>query len=103
MWNWLPRHLIAQGIPESKALNILSLGFALGLLMGRVAVSPILIRVPAVAGDTGGVDRDGGDDVSDAADQQAGHGCGAGFHCGAVDGAGVSHYAGHHGRRRFRR
>ena len=48
VWNWLPRHLIAQGIPESRALNILSLGFALGLLMGRVGVSPILIRVPAV-------------------------------------------------------
>jgi fucose permease len=48
IWNWLPRHLIAQGIPESRALNILSLGFALGLLIGRVGVSPILIRVPAV-------------------------------------------------------
>jgi fucose permease len=48
VWNWLPRHLIAQGIPESRALNILSLGFALGLLIGRVGVSPILIRVPAV-------------------------------------------------------
>ena len=36
VWNWLPRHLIAQGIPESRALNILSLGFALGLLIGRV-------------------------------------------------------------------
>jgi len=49
VWNWLPRHLIAQGIPESKALNILSLGFALGLLVGRVGVSPVLIHVPAVA------------------------------------------------------
>jgi fucose permease len=48
VWNWLPRHLIAQGIPESRALNILSLGFALGILLGRTAVLPILIRVPAV-------------------------------------------------------
>src|ERR1700678_2412829 len=48
IWNWLPRHLIAQGIPESRALNILSLGFALGLLVGRVGVAPILIRVPAI-------------------------------------------------------
>jgi fucose permease len=48
VWNWLARHLIAQGIPESRALNILSLGFALGLLVGRVAVSPILISVPAI-------------------------------------------------------
>lgn len=48
IWNWLVRHLIAQGISESRALNILSLGFALGLLIGRVIVSPILIHVPAV-------------------------------------------------------
>lgn len=48
VWNWLPRHLIAQGIPESRALNILSLGFALGLLVGRVGVSQILINVPAI-------------------------------------------------------
>ncbi len=47
VWNWLARHLIAQGIPEARALNILSLGFALGLLIGRVAVSPVLISVPA--------------------------------------------------------
>jgi fucose permease len=48
IWNWLPRHLIAQGIPESRALNILSLGFALGLLIGRAGVLPVLIRVPAI-------------------------------------------------------
>jgi fucose permease len=48
IWNWLAQHLIAQGIPETRALNILSLGFALGLLIGRVAVSPILISVPSV-------------------------------------------------------
>jgi fucose permease len=48
VWNWLPRHLIAQGIPESRALNILSLGFALGLLIGRVGVSPILMSVSPI-------------------------------------------------------
>jgi fucose permease len=48
IWNWLPRHLIAQGIPESRALNILSLGFALGILIGRVGILPVLIRVPAI-------------------------------------------------------
>ena len=48
VWNWLPRHLIAQGIPEARALNILSLGFALGLLLGRIGVAPILIGVPAI-------------------------------------------------------
>jgi fucose permease len=46
IWNWLAQHLIAQGIPETRALNVLSLGFALGILVGRVAVSPILISVP---------------------------------------------------------
>lgn len=45
VWNWLVRHLIAQGVTERKALTILSLGFALGLLVGRVAVSPILTGV----------------------------------------------------------
>jgi fucose permease len=49
VWNWLPQHLIAQGIPESRALNVLSVGFALGLLLGRVLVSPILIHVPATS------------------------------------------------------
>jgi len=45
VWNWLARHLIAQGIDEKRALNILSLGFALGLLIGRVAASQILTTV----------------------------------------------------------
>ncbi|HKX00561.1 MAG TPA: MFS transporter [Bryobacteraceae bacterium] len=47
VWNWLTSHLIAQGVPEARALKILSLGFALGLLIGRVVVSPILIKVSA--------------------------------------------------------
>lgn len=47
VWNWLAKHLIAQGVEKTSALNILSLGFALGLLVGRVAVSPVLIKVPA--------------------------------------------------------
>jgi len=46
VWNWLAAHLIAQGVAESRALNILSLGFALGLLLGRVVVSQILRTVP---------------------------------------------------------
>ena len=48
VWNWLVRHLVAQGVPESRALNILSLGFALGMLVGRVAVAPVLIHASAV-------------------------------------------------------
>jgi fucose permease len=45
VWNWLARHLIAQGVSEGKALTILSLGFALGLLIGRVVVSRVLTDV----------------------------------------------------------
>lgn len=48
VWNWLVRHLIAQGIPAARALNILSLGFGLGLLIGRVAILPVLISVPSI-------------------------------------------------------
>jgi fucose permease len=43
--NWLATYLITRGIPKTTALNILSLGFALGLLIGRVAVSGILMKV----------------------------------------------------------
>src|ERR1051325_7430806 len=46
--NWLPRYLIAQDIPESRALNILSLGFGLGVLAGRLGASQILRNVSSV-------------------------------------------------------
>ena len=42
VWNWMARHLIAQGVDERKAFNILGLGFALGITLGRVAVVPVL-------------------------------------------------------------
>ncbi|HVO97781.1 MAG TPA: MFS transporter [Bryobacteraceae bacterium] len=48
VWNWLASYLISRNIDKAKALNILSLGFALGLLLGRVVVSRILIRVSSV-------------------------------------------------------
>lgn len=48
VWNWLVQHLIAQGVPQIRALNILSFGFALGLLLGRVAASQILVTVPGL-------------------------------------------------------
>jgi fucose permease len=48
VWNWLQKYLIGRGIPEKNALNILSLGFALGLLVGRVVVSRILIKVSSI-------------------------------------------------------
>ncbi len=49
MWNWLPKYLVGRGMPEATALNILSLGFAFGLLLGRVAVLPILAKVPPLS------------------------------------------------------
>src|SRR6185437_7727428 len=44
IWNWLPKYLIASGMPRSNALTILSLGFACGLLSGRILAAPILFR-----------------------------------------------------------
>jgi len=49
VWNWLVQHLIAQGIPQGRALNVLSFGFALGLLVGRLGASQILISVRGVS------------------------------------------------------
>jgi len=49
VWNWLVQHLIAQGIPQGRALNILSFGFALGLLFGRLAASEILVSVQGIS------------------------------------------------------
>jgi fucose permease len=46
VWNWLVKYLLTQGVSETTALNVLSLGFALGLLLGRVAIAPVLIKVP---------------------------------------------------------
>jgi len=45
VWNWLVQHLIAQGVPQVRALNVLSFGFALGMLFGRLGASQILISV----------------------------------------------------------
>lgn len=47
VWNWLVQYLVARGIPQASATNTLAFGFAIGLLIGRVVVSGILIRVPA--------------------------------------------------------
>ena len=45
IWNWLPKYLIATGTPRAVALNILSLGFACGLLCGRIAATSLLWRL----------------------------------------------------------
>jgi fucose permease len=47
VWNWLKIYMMGRGIPEGTAQNIVSWGFAFGLLIGRVVVSRILIKVPA--------------------------------------------------------
>jgi FHS family L-fucose permease-like MFS transporter len=49
MSNWLVKYLISKGVARDHALRILSLGFALGLLSGRVIASRILNRVSAAA------------------------------------------------------
>jgi len=43
--NWLASYLISKGIPKDDALNIMALRFGLGLLIGRVAIAPVLIKV----------------------------------------------------------
>lgn len=44
IWNWFPKFLISTGIPTVKALNILSFGFASGLLVGRIVASKLLAK-----------------------------------------------------------
>lgn len=44
IWNWIVKYLIAQGIAESTALNILS-GFAVGMLLGRLSAASLLIKL----------------------------------------------------------
>ena len=45
VFNWLVAYLVAQGVEENFAQNILAFGFALGLLVGRLVVSRILLGV----------------------------------------------------------
>jgi fucose permease len=48
VWNWFKQYLITQNIDAKTAGTILSLGFALGLLVGRIVVAPILLRVSSI-------------------------------------------------------
>jgi fucose permease len=49
VFNWLNKYLIdEQGLDSTTALNILSWGFAGGLLVGRVVVSRVLLGVSEV-------------------------------------------------------
>lgn len=47
VWDWFASYLTAQGVPESAAQRVVSWGFGLGILLGRIAVSGILRRVAA--------------------------------------------------------
>ena len=49
VWNFLVTHLVAQGIPTGTAQSILAWGFALGLMIGRLVASRILIKVNPVS------------------------------------------------------
>jgi fucose permease len=50
VWNWLKIYLVspAVGIDGKSASNVVGFGFAFGILVGRVVVSRILIKVPAI-------------------------------------------------------
>ncbi len=48
VWNFLVKHLVAQGIPTESAQSILAWGFALGLMIGRLIASRILMKMNPV-------------------------------------------------------
>jgi fucose permease len=49
VWNWLKLYLIKVGFDPAAAGHVVSYGFAFGILVGRVVVSRVLIRIPALA------------------------------------------------------
>jgi fucose permease len=49
VWNWLVEYLTkVRGLETGTAQHVLSLGFALGLLIGRIVVSRLLINISAL-------------------------------------------------------
>jgi fucose permease len=48
MWNWLKLYLISKHFDEPTAGGVVSYGFATGILVGRVVVSRVLVKVPAL-------------------------------------------------------
>lgn len=49
VWNWLKTYLVRQAqFDERAAGHVVSYGFAFGILVGRIAVSRLLIRIPAL-------------------------------------------------------
>jgi fucose permease len=49
IWNWLRSYLVspAIGLDEKTASKVVGLGFALGMLVGRIVFATILIKIPA--------------------------------------------------------
>ena len=48
MWNWLKKYLITVNFDPKSAGGVVSYGFALGLLVGRLVVSRLLVRISAL-------------------------------------------------------
>ncbi len=48
VWNWLKQYLVTVGFDAAAAGRVVSYGFAFGILVGRVVVSRVLIKVPAL-------------------------------------------------------
>jgi fucose permease len=48
VWNWLKTYLISINFDPKKAGGVVSYGFAFGILVGRVVVSRVLVKVPAL-------------------------------------------------------
>ena len=48
IWNWLQSYLISLNFTPKRAGSVVSYGFAFGILVGRVVVSRVLVRVPAI-------------------------------------------------------
>jgi len=49
MWNWLKKYLITVNFDPKTAGGVVSYGFALGLLVGRLVVSRLLVRISGLA------------------------------------------------------
>jgi fucose permease len=49
VWNWLKAYLISAHFDSRSAGGVVSYGFAFGILVGRVVVSRVLIKIPALA------------------------------------------------------
>ncbi|HEY1214905.1 MAG TPA: MFS transporter [Bryobacteraceae bacterium] len=48
IWNWLQSYLISLNFTPKRAGSVVSYGFAFGILVGRVVVSRVLVKVPAI-------------------------------------------------------